>query len=219
MKSIVKDYNLTIDYCAFMVAIVIICQEVNSTNARLQWCAEELAGITNALPRAQHADFHVNPLALKQELLLFKRYLTVWGISAMEIYQEDRRTLDFFHRGESRRSVELKFGTYQSLNEEKSNSEVLNEIMKMRDKLLLLGGYEKSIHETPCSLFGVLYLPLAINPSPVKDSPKSPSTYVRHASTNDGQFMTKQLKVRKSPTALGLEQFIAVQRKFCGKFL
>ena len=153
MKPVIKDYNLTIDYCAFMVAIVIICHEVNATNASLQWCAEELAGILNALPRAQHANFHVNPLALKQGLLLFKRYLIKLGISAIDMYQEVKRSLEFFDRGESRRSVEVKFGMYQSMSESADDSDILTQISKIRDKLLFLGGYERSFHETPCSVF------------------------------------------------------------------
>ena len=137
-----------------MVAIVIIFHEVNAANASLQWCAEELAGILNALPRAQHANFHVNPLALKQGLLLFKRYLIKLGISAIDMYQEVKRSLEFFDRGESRRSVEVKFGMYQSMSESTDDSDILTQVSKIRDKLLLLGGYERSFHETPCSVFG-----------------------------------------------------------------
>ena len=193
MKALIKDYNTTIDYCAFMVAIVIICHEVNATNARLQWSAEELTGILNALPRAQHAHFHANPLALKQGLLLFKRCIVKWGISAIDIYQEDKRTLEFFDRGESRRSVEVKFGTYQSSSGDLEDGDILLQISNIRAKLLLLGGYERSLHETPCSVFGSLYLPLAAITTPGKLTPEV-------TPKNESQFNTNQFKVRKSPS-------------------
>ena len=196
MKPVIKDYNLTIDYCALMVAIVIIFHEVNAANASLQWCAEELAGILNALPRAQHANFHVNPLALKQGLLLFKRYLIKWGITAIDMYQEEKRSLEFFDRGESRRSVEVKFGMYQSMSESTDDSDILTQVSKIRDKLLLLGGYERSFHETPCSVFGSLYLPLATAKTPEKSTPE-------FTPKNESQFNINQFKVRKSPSKLG----------------
>ncbi len=203
MKAVVKAYSLTVDYCAFMVAIVVVCHSVNAGNTNYQWSAEEIAEILNGMPRAMHPNYHVNPVALKQGSILFKRHLSKWGISAIEMYQEDKKSCEFFDLGESRRSIEMKFGTYRCLSEEQSDSEVLDEILKVRDKLLLLGGFEKSIHSTPCSVFGTLYLPLAKNSSPVKESPKSPPTYASQASTNESQFMTKQFKVRKSPHKLG----------------
>ena len=84
MKAIVKDYNLTVDYCAFMLAIVIVCHSVHAVNTNYQWSAEEISQILNELPRAKHPNFHVNPVALKQGLILFKRHLHKWGISTIE---------------------------------------------------------------------------------------------------------------------------------------
>lgn len=203
MKANLKTYSPTVDYCAFMVAIVVICHSVDVVNTNYQWSAEEIAEILNSLPRAMHPNYHLNPVALKQGLLLFKRHLSKWGITAIEMYQDEKKSLEFFDLGESRRSIEIKFGTHRSLSEQKSDSETLEEILNVRNRLLMLGGYEKSIHGTPCSVFGTLYLPLAINPTPIKDSQKSPPTDVSHASTNNSQFMTKQYKVRKSPNRLG----------------
>lgn len=132
-----------------------------------------------------HPIYHLNPVALKQGSLLFKRHLSKWAITAIEMYQDEKISLKFFDLGESKRSIEMKFGTRRSLSEQKSDSEALEEILNARDRLLMLGGYEKSIHGTPCSVFGTLYLSLAINPTPIKDSQKSPPTDVSHASTNN----------------------------------
>ena len=171
MKAIVKDYNLTVDYCAFMLAIVIVCHSVHAVNTNYQWSAEEISQILNELPRAKHPNFHVNPVALKQGLILFKRHLHKWGISTIEMYQDEKKSLEFFDLEESRRSIEMKFGTYQSLNEEVDERDVLSMILNVRNKLLLLGSYEKSTHESPCSVFGSLYLPLVTNQTPVKETP------------------------------------------------
>jgi hypothetical protein len=66
MKVILKYYSLTVDYCAFMLAIVIVCHSVDNVNANYQWSAEEMSKILNDLPRAKHPNYHVNPVALKQ---------------------------------------------------------------------------------------------------------------------------------------------------------
>lgn len=94
------------------------------------------------------------------------------------------------------RSVEVKFATYQNLGTERSDDDTLKLIVIIRNKLLSLAGYEKSNHESPCSVFGSLYLPLATNLSPIKATPKATPT-----STN--QNVPKHYKVRKSPSKLG----------------
>ena len=87
----------------------------------------KIAEILNCMPRAMHPNYHVNPVALKQGSIFFKRHLSKWGISAIEIYLEDRKLCEFSDLGESWRSIEMKFGTYRSLSEEQSDSEVLDE--------------------------------------------------------------------------------------------
>jgi hypothetical protein len=118
----------------------------------------------------EHPNFHVNLVALKQGLLLFRRYFNKWGILTVEMYQEEKKTLKNFDLEESRRSIEMEFGTYHAVDQEIDEVDVLSMILTLRDKLLSLGGggYEKSKHESPCSVFGSLYLPLVTNQTPVK---------------------------------------------------
>ena len=104
--------------------------------------------------------------------------------------------MEFFDRGESRRSVEVKFGMYQSMSESTDDSDILTQILKIRDKLLLLGGYESSFHEKPCPVFGSLYLPLATAITPEKLTPE-------FTPKNESQFNINQFKVRKLPSKLG----------------
>jgi hypothetical protein len=198
MKAILKDYSLTVDYCAFMLAIVIVCHSVDTVNTNYQWSAEEISKILNDLPRAKHPNYHVNPVALKQGLLLFKRHLQKWGISHIEMYQEEKKSLEFFDLEESRRSIEMKFGAYQSVGDDMDERVVLDMILNVRNKLLLLGGYESSIHESPCSVFGILYLPMITNHTPVKETPETSPL-----PTSSSQFMTTQFRVRKAPDQLG----------------
>ena len=196
MKGAIKEYNLTVDYCAFMIAIVITCHKVDAASSNTQLSGEELAEKLNLSPQAQQPNFHVNPLALKQGLVLFQRYLHKWGNSTVVLYQEEKTTLEYFNVGEILRSVEVKFATYQNLGSERSDDDTLKLIVIIRNKLLSLAGYEKSNHESPCSVFGSLYLPLATNLSPIKVTPKStPMSTV--------QYVQKQYKVRKSPSKLG----------------
>jgi hypothetical protein len=192
MKAILKDYSLTVDYCAFMLAIVIVCHSVDTVNTNYQWSAEEISKILNDLPRATH------PVALKQGLLPFKKYLQKWGILHIEMYQEEKKLLEFFDLEESRRSIEMKFGAYQSVGDDMDERVVLDMILNVRNKLLLLRGYESSIHESPCSVFGILYLPMITNQTTVKETPETSPL-----PTSSSQFMTTQFKVRKAPDQLG----------------
>jgi hypothetical protein len=92
----------------------------------------------------------------------------------------------------------MKFGTYQSVDQDMDEREVLGMILNVRDKLLSLGNYEKSKHESPCSVFGSLYLPIVTHQTPVKETPKTSP-----AQTSASQFITTQFKVRKDPDQLG----------------
>ena len=44
-----KEYELVIDYCAFMVAIVLARHVVTLSNSNVQWTAEDLAQAMNKL--------------------------------------------------------------------------------------------------------------------------------------------------------------------------
>jgi hypothetical protein len=71
-----------------MLAIVIVCHSVDTVNTNYQRSAGEISKVMYDLPRAKHPNYHVNPVALKQGLLLLKRHLQKWGISHIEMYQE-----------------------------------------------------------------------------------------------------------------------------------
>ena len=72
VKANQKDYVLFVDYCAFMVAIMIARHTVNNFNLRIQWSAKELSENLNSLTHTQSANFLLN----QRELL----YSTSYGV-------------------------------------------------------------------------------------------------------------------------------------------
>ena len=70
-----KDYNLSVDYCACMVAILLARHQVDSSNAEMLWSAVKLSEKLNLLPFADTANFYVDSGALQHRLLIFQRLL------------------------------------------------------------------------------------------------------------------------------------------------
>jgi hypothetical protein len=60
-----KIYDLPTDYCAFMVAIVLVRLVINKEDIGVPFKVEEIAEIVNILPHSKSANFYVNPVALK----------------------------------------------------------------------------------------------------------------------------------------------------------
>ena len=57
MKGPTHNYQLSVDYCAFMVAILLGRHEVNIGNYDIKWSADELAPKLNSLPYAKTANY------------------------------------------------------------------------------------------------------------------------------------------------------------------
>lgn len=62
MKAKAKEYELVIDYCAFMVAIVIARHVVNLANIHGQWSADQLAASLNSLQYSETPNLRVHCL-------------------------------------------------------------------------------------------------------------------------------------------------------------
>jgi hypothetical protein len=60
-----KICDLPTDYCAFMVAMVLVRLVINKEYIGVQFKADEIAEIVNILPHSKSANFYVNPVALK----------------------------------------------------------------------------------------------------------------------------------------------------------
>jgi hypothetical protein len=64
MKGKVKEYLLSVDYCAFMLAILLVRHEVDNGNREKQWSAAEISEELNNLPDSETMNFHVDTNAL-----------------------------------------------------------------------------------------------------------------------------------------------------------
>ena len=80
MKAAVKEYNLPVDYCACMVAILLARLQVDSSNAEMLWSAVKLSDMLNLLPFAETANFYVDSDALQHGLSIFQRLLNKRGL-------------------------------------------------------------------------------------------------------------------------------------------
>ena len=63
MKAKAKEYELVVDYCAFMVAIVLARHTVKLENINDQYSAENLAATLNILQYSETPNLRVHVLA------------------------------------------------------------------------------------------------------------------------------------------------------------
>ena len=159
VKANQKDYVLSVDYCAFMVAIMIARHTVNNSNLSIQWSAEELSENLNLLTHTQSANFFVHPHALKHGLTIFQKQINKRGMLAIPDATLSKAIPEFFDQHSILRSVEVRFVGYYEAPENESEKELLDRIKVIRDDLLCKNNYHPSTHSTPASAFGDLYLP------------------------------------------------------------
>ena len=150
--------NLPTDYCAFMVAIVLVRLVINEEDVGHQYTAEELSNIVNILPHSKSANFYVNSVALKHGLSLFKREISKRGINVIEVYKEERGLTKYFNFEANRRSIELKFESYKHSTEGATPSDVLDEIARCRDQIFKAYRFQKSIHPSASPVYGDLIM-------------------------------------------------------------
>ena len=135
MRTPPKEYQLVVDYCAFMVAIALARHVVNDANLRVQFTAEQLASELNILPYANGPNFNVNPLALKHGFQLFHAYLWKIGLSIIDSYHVDKFLVEFFDLRGKNRSAEVIFSSFRSLTFD-SESTILSAVVEFRDGML-----------------------------------------------------------------------------------
>ena len=188
--------DLPTDYCAFMVAIVLIRLVINEENVGHQYTAEELSNIVNILPHSKSANFYVNSVALKHGLSLFKREISKRGINVIEVYKEERGLTKYFNFEANRRSIELKFESYKHSTEGATPSDVLDEIARCRDQIFKAYRFQKSIHPSASSVYGDLHMPLIMKSPKVKQKLriKSPSKLCKRTIQNTAQKLIQSVE-------------------------
>ena len=159
-----KEYLLSVDYCAFMVAIFLARHEVNKNNTDKQWSAVEISQELNNLPYAATANFRIDSDALQHGMNIFQRQFRNRGILAVTMGSNTNGLRDFYDLVGATRMIEIKFLGYQKEEPPKHESEtdLLRRILAIRNDLLFKNNYPSSIHSSPASVLCDLHLPIVL---------------------------------------------------------
>ena len=89
-----KLLSLPIEYCAFMVAIMMTRYDVDDS-IRVQSSVESIVSKLNSLQYGDKADFRVTRAALHQGIFLFKKVLQSLGYEVIEMHGKEKQLQDF----------------------------------------------------------------------------------------------------------------------------
>ena len=186
-----KEYLLSVDYCAFMVGILLARHEVDKSNSEKQWSAAEFSQELNKLPYATTGNFHVDSDALQHGVNIFRRHFRNRRLLAVRMGSESIGVQDFFDLVGATRMIEIKFLGYQKSPEHKSESDLLRRILAIRNDLLFKSNYPSSSHSSPASVLCDLHFPMILGLRAQKLEKAVVS------------ILKKTRVTRKSPTKLG----------------
>lgn len=160
----IKEYQLSADYCAFMVANVLARYDSTVISSSIQWTSGELSEKMNKEiihTSATTADLYIDPIALSHGLSLFQKQLNKMGLDAIIVSTFSKSVPDFFGLAGAQRSIEIKFSTYvNNRSENESFLGLIDRMVIIRDSFFLKNNYEKSPHKSPSSVYGNLFLPV-----------------------------------------------------------
>ena len=162
MVGLLKEYQLSVDYCAFMVAILLARHVADRSNSDVQWSASDLSEKLNNLPQAHSANFHVDSNALQHGLSLFQQILNKRGTLLIPVGQEIEPVKDFFDLEASSKTLKIKFLGYIYPPSDETPAELSERILRIRNDLLRRSNYPVSPHFSPSSVFSDLFLPMII---------------------------------------------------------
>lgn len=161
--SMVKDVkvaSLPIEYCAFMVAIMITRFKLDSQMPNVQQSAEKVAEKLNSLEFGQKGNYFVVPAALHHGLFLFKRALESLGFEIIEMNGKEKQLVDWSTLSGGKRGYEVKFPHFDAVSLAPEYTEIsLNDaILTNRDLLLFKANFTKSSYLSCSSLFLDLFV-------------------------------------------------------------
>ena len=90
MQRVDKEYLPEIDYCSFMLAIVLARHKIDEVNLDQQCSAEDLSIEMNNLPWGNTANFGVNSIALKHGINLFSAGLRRRSVSRITMFHKEK---------------------------------------------------------------------------------------------------------------------------------
>jgi hypothetical protein len=137
-----KGYEVVVDYCACMLAIVVARHIVDVHNVNVQWSASQLDRSLNDTTLGCNPNFYIDGLALSHGFLMFGKNLVRRGLSVIDIIQEEKCVPSYHDLKFSRMSIEIKFNAYHVpyLIE----AELLSYILLLRNDILKKNKYESS---------------------------------------------------------------------------
>ena len=118
MPRQLKDYDLVIDYAAFMLAIVFARHLVDHSNVQFQWSAETLSENMKKLEFGSCANFAVNSTALSHGFHLFGTPIKDRGIERVIVQREGSAIPKYFTLDGHSISHEIKFTTLCLLSDQ-----------------------------------------------------------------------------------------------------
>ena len=180
-----KGYEVVVDYCACMLAIVVARHIVDVHNVNVQWSASQLERSLNDTTLGCNPNFSIDGLALSHGFLMFRKDLIRRGLSVIDIFQEEKCVPSYHDLKFSRMSIEIKFNAYHVPH--LIEADLLSYILLLRNDILKKNKYESSPYSFPSLVFGVIQIKLF-----KKRSTKDVETNTMSTSAN----------LRKSPSDL-----------------
>ena len=163
MQRVNKEYLPEIDYCSFMLVIVLARHKIDEVNLDQQCSAEDLSIEMNNLPWGNTANFGVNSIALKHGINLFSAGLRRRSVSRITMFHKEKSLAQFFSLEGHIRSTEVKFSTHYC-PPTRDVANLLLAIREIRDDLLNRSNYPASVHCSAAAVLGTLHFKSFKNP-------------------------------------------------------
>ena len=160
MVKIEKATSLPVEYCAFMVAIMLSRYIIDVRKPNVQQSPEKIAENLNSLEFGLKGNFYVTAVALHHGLFIFKRALQSMGYEIIEMHGKEKQLVDFFTLSSGKRGYDVKFPLLDgvSLPLDYTEETLNNVVLANRDLLLSMGNFMKSKFFSCSSLFLDLFV-------------------------------------------------------------
>lgn len=160
MVKIEKATSLPVEYCAFMVAIMLSRYIIDVRKPNVQQSPEKIAENLNSLEFGLKGNFYVIAVALHHGLFIFKRALQSMGYEIIEMHGKEKQLVDFFTLSSGKRGYDVKFPLLDgvSLPLDYTEETLNNVVLANRDLLLSMGNFMKSKFFSCSSLFLDLFV-------------------------------------------------------------
>lgn len=175
MVKVEKVASLPVEYCAFMVAIMISRYVIDGSKPNVQQSPQIIAENLNALEYGLKGNFYVTAIALHHGLFLFKKALHDMGYEVIEMHGKDKQLIEFFTLSSGKRGYEVKFPDGVSLPVNYTEETLNNVILTNRDLVLLKGNFTKSNYFSCSSLFLDLFVDIQ---NVAKEKDQSQATFL-----------------------------------------